>query len=162
MHYSKMYPIPLPMVAGRLSIVSRPRGGDWLEDDMAALHQCQVTTLVSLLEPPEAAELGLALEGRWAECSGMKFVNLPLPDRSIPNTRVNVSKAANGLSASIRLGESVAVQCRQSVGRSSLLTVLILRALGVGIQSAIQAVGAARGVEVPETPEQLAWLMATP
>lgn len=45
-----------------LSITLRPRGGDWLEVDVAALSVKGVNVLVSLLENDEAAELGLVDE----------------------------------------------------------------------------------------------------
>ncbi len=36
--------------AGRLAIVTRPRGGDWLEDETAGWQQVGLDVIVSLLE----------------------------------------------------------------------------------------------------------------
>jgi protein-tyrosine phosphatase len=55
-------------------------------------------------------------------------------------------------------GRGVGVHCRQSVGRSGLLAVSIAMAAGMPMDSAIDVVSRARGVRVPETKEQLAWL----
>ncbi len=44
---------------GRLGIMSRPRGGDWLEDEIRSLSQSQVDAVISLLEQSEIIELEL-------------------------------------------------------------------------------------------------------
>ena len=44
---------------GRLAIAARPRGGDWLEDEMAHWHHSGVDTVLSLLSPDEEHTLGL-------------------------------------------------------------------------------------------------------
>ena len=45
---------------GRLAIVPRPRGGEWLDDDVRALKEQGFDLVVSLLTPDEAIDLGLA------------------------------------------------------------------------------------------------------
>src|SRR5437016_6316142 len=47
---------------GRLAVLPRPRGGDWLEDEVRSLRACGVDVLVSLLTRDEAMELDLAGE----------------------------------------------------------------------------------------------------
>jgi hypothetical protein len=44
---------------GRLAIVTRPRGGDWLEDDMTSWRRAGLDLIVSLLTADESAELGV-------------------------------------------------------------------------------------------------------
>ena len=44
---------------GRLAIASRPRGGDWLEDETNGLRQAGIDVVVSLLESDEVAQLDL-------------------------------------------------------------------------------------------------------
>jgi hypothetical protein len=56
-----------------LAIVLRPRGEDWLEDELRRMKRAGIQMLVSLLEMDEAASLGLALEGAVAEQIGMPF-----------------------------------------------------------------------------------------
>ena len=34
MRYEKVYQIPVTGIQGRLLIVSRPRGGEWLDDEI--------------------------------------------------------------------------------------------------------------------------------
>lgn len=47
------------ITSGRLGITARPRGGDWLEDEITSLRQSEADVVVSLLEREEAAELGI-------------------------------------------------------------------------------------------------------
>src|SRR2546430_4839831 len=52
---------------GRLAITNRPRGGDWLQDEIAGLHSAGVEVLVSLLEAEEERELQLRQEASLAK-----------------------------------------------------------------------------------------------
>ena len=144
---------------GTLAITPRPRGGDWLEVDIAALSFQGVNVLVSLLEAEEAFELGL--EGESASCAihGIEFLTLPVPDLGIPVDSTKFVQAATDLAGVLRKGKCIAIHCRQSVGRSGLLAASIAVAAGLGgLTDAIEAVSEARGVRVPETPAQLEWL----
>jgi hypothetical protein len=38
---------------GKLALASRPRGGDWLEDEMAGWRRTGIDTMLSLLTPEE-------------------------------------------------------------------------------------------------------------
>jgi protein-tyrosine phosphatase len=58
----------------------------------------------------------------------------------------------------LRSGESVAVHCRAGIGRSGLLGACILKAFGVDPDSAFRLLGRARGVAVPDTDAQIAWV----
>ena len=58
----------------------------------------------------------------------------------------------------VRDGSNIAVHCWQSVGRSGLLAVSLVVALGMTLEPAIERVSNARGVRVPETDEQSRWL----
>ncbi|MEW5849970.1 MAG: tyrosine protein phosphatase [Myxococcota bacterium] len=156
--YSSVYAVPVPVPQGRLSIISRPRGNDWLDDELRALRYDGVTHVVSLLEPAEASDLGLTDEAAAAQRQGLRCTNIPVRDRSVPSDPKAFRDHAFRLAQSIRDGESLGIHCRQSVGRSSLLTIAILRHLGLDLDTAIARVQGARGLPIPETPEQLAWL----
>ena len=145
-------------VPGTLVITSRPRGSDWLDDDIAALAAQGVGVLVSLLSTDEQVELGL--EGEAAACGAhnVEFVALPVPDLGAPINSNEFVQAAQRLAGLLRTGKHVAVHCRQSVGRSGLLAVSIAVVTGIPLEAAIEAVTAARGVRVPETAVQNEWL----
>jgi protein-tyrosine phosphatase len=143
---------------GSLAITPRPRGGDWLEDDIADLARSGVGVLVSMLREDEQHELGLEGEASACSRSQIEFVPLPVPDLGAPTDGEAFIRAVHGLADRIRNGESIAMHCRQSVGRSGMLAVSIAIALGVPLESALDAVSRVRGVSVPETKEQIDWL----
>lgn len=139
-----------------------PRGGDWLEDEARAWSREGIDVVVSLLEPDEAIQLGLRQEQSAASGNGIKFIQFPIADRGVPES----TDAARLLVVSIRQeleqGATVAVHCRQSVGRAGLITAAVLASSGVAPDHAIQVVTDARGVAVPETTQQRDWLLKLP
>lgn len=70
---------------GRLSTMARPRGDDWLDDELRALRCAGVDVLVCALPDPELQEVGLAGEGTAAGRAGLEFVAIPIRDRSVPD-----------------------------------------------------------------------------
>jgi hypothetical protein len=61
---------------GRLSTMARPRGGDWLEDEMASLRQAGTDVLVCMLTVPEMRELDLTEEAAVAEAAGLDLAEI--------------------------------------------------------------------------------------
>ena len=55
-----LYPIPGPW-RGRLAIVPRPRGGDWLEDQVRGWRALGIGVVVSLLVSQEEDDFGASL-----------------------------------------------------------------------------------------------------
>jgi protein-tyrosine phosphatase len=141
-----------------LAITPRPRGGDWLEVDLASLSERGINVLVSLLEFDEAAELGLTDESTCCATHGIEFLSLPVPDLGSPHDSETFVTAVINLARLLREGKRIAVHCRQSVGRSGLLAVAVAVASGLELSVAVETVSKARGVQVPETLTQLTWL----
>jgi hypothetical protein len=73
----------------RLALMPRPRGGEWLPQEVAAWHAAGIGTVVSLLERHEVAELELAAEP--ALCAGSAASSCPCPSR----TAARPHRAAN-------------------------------------------------------------------
>jgi protein-tyrosine phosphatase len=147
---------------GRLAVVARPRGGEWIEDEAAGWRRAGLDTVVSLLENDEAAQLQLAHEREAAELKGIDFISFPIPDRGVPASMPAVISVLKRIVGALENGKNVAVHCRQSVGRSGLIAAGALIASGVGTDKAIDVVSTARGVTVPETRAQLEWLRHLP
>ena len=91
-----------------LSTMARPRGGDWLKDDMSGVAGAGVSVLVSLLTDAEMTELGLSGEPRAARDAGLAFYRLPTPDRHVPGRTASV-ELARTLLAQLAAGQSVAI-----------------------------------------------------
>ena len=67
-----------------LGIMPRPRGNDWLVDDLRALKHAGVDVIASALTAPEAEELGLITEAEGCAQNGLLFIPFPIEDRSLP------------------------------------------------------------------------------
>ncbi len=143
---------------GKLALSSRPRGGDWLPDEMASWRGAGIDTVVSLLTPEEEKDLDLRREASEAKAHGMKFASLPIPDRQVPNSESEVTAALENLDADLSSGKNVVVHCRQGIGRTGLVAACLLIAKGLSPGAAVETVTAARGMQVPETDEQRRWL----
>lgn len=155
-----LYSIPVP-AAGRLSTMPRPRGGDWLDDQMLAVRSAGVDVLVCLLTDTERAELGLAAEADAATGAGLEFHTFPITDFGVPDPDA-IRPLLDLLTARLRAGEHVAVHCRGGIGRSSLIAAALLVRLGSPTEQAWQIITAARGVPVPETERQRSWPQTQP
>ena len=136
-------------------MAARPRGGDWLEDEADGWRRAGLDVVVSLLENEEASQLQLVHERDAAESKGIHFISFPIPDRGLPPSLPAVLSLLRTIVGALEEGKSVAVHCRQGIGRSGLIAAGALMSSGIGADKAIEAVSTARGVTVPETPAQL-------
>lgn len=144
--------------SGRLAMMGRPRAGEWASDEFAGLAGLGVTDVVSLLEPAEARELGLADEAAYCAAAGLRFHSYPVADRGVPDSAGSLSRLACQLYHLCAGGGCVVIHCRAGIGRSGLVTAAVLLHCGFSVRDALSAVSKARGVRVPDTVEQAEWL----
>jgi protein-tyrosine phosphatase len=142
-----------------LAIVLRPRGNDWLEDELLRFERNGVNVLVSLLEEAEEAELGLSEEGAIAKRIGLSYVSFPIPDRHVPPDLSSFRSFAMRLATRLRTGERIGVHCRGSIGRASITAACALIHLGWRPEAALKAIANARGCAIPDTTEQRDWIL---
>lgn len=143
---------------GRLAIMPRPRGGDWLEEEIQSWRRSGVDVVVSLLTRDEQTELNLLDEEALCQANNIEFVAFPIVDRSVPVSTSAFSEQVSKLSDLLANGQTIAVHCRQGIGRAALVAISLLTVAGMPSASAIERVSAARGCVVPETPEQRRWV----
>ena len=143
---------------GRLAIMPRPRGGDWLEDEIQSWRRAGVDVVVSLLTRDEQAELSLLDEEALCRASDIDFVSIPIVDRGVPSSLTEFTGHMSKLAEQLRSGKNIAVHCRQGIGRAALVAVCLLILSGMAPAAGIERVGTARGCSVPETPEQRRWV----
>jgi len=143
---------------GRIAVSSRPRGGDWLADEMASWKRQGVGAVLSLLTSQEEKDLDLSEESRIAKSQGMLFESFPIPDRQVPSSESKLASALENASRTLTSGTNLLIHCRQGIGRSGLVTACLLATKGFSPGAAIDAVSAARGVPIPETSEQREWI----
>lgn len=148
---------------GRLAISARPRGGDWLEEEIHTWRQAGLDVVVSLLTPDEVTDLDLGKEDAWCQTQGLQFYSFPIVDQGVPRSRRACAELLRKLEKALTEGKNITVHCRQGIGRSALLAACLLMMSGKAPEAAFQQIGATRGCPVPETAEQLEWVrtMAT-
>src|SRR5947209_5425815 len=145
---------------GHLSIMARPRGGDWLLDEIKAMRESDVDVLVSLLTSTEVSEFDLAEEAVSCHTQGITYFSFPIPDRSVPPFSARTFTFLEQLRTYLSEGKHVAVHCRQGLGRAALIAASVLVLSGLAPEEAFNLLSKARGYPVPETEEQLAWVVA--
>jgi protein-tyrosine phosphatase len=143
---------------GKLALAARPRGGDWLADEMAGWCWAGVDAVISLLTPEEEYLLDLTQEESEARTLGMDFVSFPIPDREVPSSESALAAALEKVDTDLSSGKNVVIHCRQGVGRSGLVAGCLLVAKGVNPEAAVERLSAARGVSIPETAAQRRWI----
>ena len=152
---TKVYWVPTPW-RGRLGVASRPRGGDWLDDELLAWREEGVDAVVSLLESREETELVLEREPLAAQAAGLSFISFPIPDRGLPQFDKTESLVSS-LIDEMEAGRSILVHCRQGIGRAALIAMAALALAGENPESSFENIGTARGAAVPDTEEQRQW-----
>jgi protein-tyrosine phosphatase len=143
---------------GKLAISSRPRGGDWLEDEISGRRKAGVDAVVSLLTPQENEDLQLGPESNLAQARGLLFLALPVEDRGVPPSWDDASQAVGKIGEMLRQGRNVAVHCRQGIGRSGMIAAAVLVKGGSTPDDALKMISDVRDLPVPETPEQREWV----
>ena len=140
--------------SGVLAVAARPRGGEWLDDEISAWKAEGFDVVVSLLETEEQVELGLLEEAAVAHRHGIHFISFPIPDRDLPHSLTETSLLIDRLKDLLQQNRSVVIHCRQGVGRAGMIAAGVLVSMNVDPHHALETVSKARGVQVPETNAQ--------
>jgi protein-tyrosine phosphatase len=144
---------------GRLGILPRPRGGDWLDEEMRSWKDAGADVVVSLLMPGESIEFDLEQEAEACKHHGIEFLSIGIPDRGVPASRHEACNLLQRLLGFLVAGRGVAIHCRQGIGRSGLMAGSLLILAGTKPADAVAILSRARGCDVPETTEQRTWLV---
>lgn len=142
-------------IPGRLAVVTRPRS----VAHFAALKAAGVDVLVSMMQPDEAANVGLGAAASHCARAGITFMSVPITDHGIPETFELIEAAVATVATHLAAGRGVGAHCYAGLGRSPLMIAAVLIHHGHTDQEAIALVSAARGIDVPEMDSQHAWLL---
>jgi protein-tyrosine phosphatase len=154
---TELFWVPTPF-AGRLAVAPRPRGGDWLDDEIRGWRRAGIDVVVSLLTPDEMAEFDLEGEATASAKHGVRYLAFPVPDRDVPASRSAFRDLVSEVTRELSAGRKVAVHCRQGIGRAGLVAAGTLIAAGLDPDAAVARVSTVRGRPIPETPAQRRWL----
>ncbi|MEP6902609.1 MAG: dual specificity protein phosphatase family protein [Actinomycetota bacterium] len=145
-------------ITDSLAMMPRPRGNDWLEDEIISYKNYGIDIVVSLLKRSEIYELEIEKEEIWCSEKGIIFLNFPIVDRQVPESFEETLKFVEKLKSLIEESKKIAIHCRQGIGRSSLIASSILVLQGFSVKNAFEKIVKARGCEVPDTKEQIDWV----
>ena len=130
---------------------------EWLAEDIAAYRAMGMDKVISLMTRDEMDELGLADEAAYCRNHGMDFLQFPIPDRGLPERRAFAALAQETL-RELQAGTALGAHCRAGIGRSGLLACCVLAIHGMAAAESIALVSRARGVTVPDTDAQAAFI----
>lgn len=128
-----------------------------LPDDLGIVKKAGIDTVISLLEPAEAATVGLSRAAEACASLGLTFLTHPIRDMHLPDPAAFQLFAAD-IAARMRRGAQVAVHCHASIGRSGMLACTTLGHFGYTAPTALAHVSKMRGVPVPDTAEQATFI----
>jgi len=146
--------------SGFIAIMAYPGKEQDAASAIALLAHDGIRQVVSLLESAEASALGLEREAQLVVAESMKFVSFPIPDMGLPASVCAFAGLARDLYRQVAAGDNTLLHCRGGVGRSGLLAAAVLLHCGMDPLQACERVTRLRGLRVPETAEQGAWLRA--
>ena len=141
---------------GRLFIGPHPRPDD-LAGSLAEWRADGMDVVLSLLDGEEARMLGLAEEAHESRAAGLRFLAHPVTDFAVPPV-AELDRIVRLVLGHMAAGRTVMVHCRAGIGRSGMTACGVLIRQGLEPAMAIAQVSAARGLAVPDTPEQAALL----
>src|ERR1700758_3976365 len=133
----------LPM--GKVSVMARPRGGDWLLDEIKALQASGVNILISLLTTAEVSELDLVEEAADCLSQGIVYLSFPIIDRSVPPFSNETFQFLQQLYSQVLEGKHIVFHCRHGLGRAVLMAASLLVLAGVEPEQAFERLSKARG-----------------
>lgn len=149
-------------IPGRLLLHSMPGRYEALERVWHQLRADAVRTIVCLTErhelPEKSYEYAQALELGTVPCLVLPF---EIPDRGAPEDREGFWELAVSVANRLRSGEIVLIHCAGGVGRTALLAICVLLALGQPASEARSVVSRA-GSTVETAPQSglVAWCAA--
>lgn len=139
--------------------MANPVGGEWIEDEFHGIARYGIKRLVSLLEPQEIRELGLAKAAELCAANQIEYLHFPIKDRGIPSSPQKLIELTEDIYRQILLGKNTVVHCRAGIGRTGLLAASVLVKHGHSPEQAFELASKARGVSMPDTQEQYNWVV---
>ena len=149
-------------VPGRLLLHSMPGRYESLENVWTQVRNEGVCAIVCLAEKDElhekSSEYARALEAGTVPCLVIRF---EVPDRSAPEDRNAFWALAGDVAQRLKSGEVVLIHCAGGVGRTAMLAVCVLLALGEPVSDARRVVSRAGStVETAPQSQLILWCAA--
>ena len=69
-------------------MMARPKGGEWLENEIAILKSTNIDCVVCLIEYHEMLELNIEKEEFYCNENNIEFIHFPIKDYSLPQKKI--------------------------------------------------------------------------
>lgn len=151
----------IPFVNGRVGITFAPgkRGPSWngapwardLDTDLRAIQQADAGTLITALTAAEMRDLSISDLGLAATGLGMRWMHLPLPDGSAPDTAwfTRWAEAAPEMHRRLEAGETLIFHCRGGLERAPMMVALLMMERGIELSAALERIARSREGAMP-------------
>ncbi|MBL8670204.1 MAG: dual specificity protein phosphatase family protein [Alphaproteobacteria bacterium] len=141
-------------------------GRHWQRDlaaDLAAVEAWGATALLTLLELPEFARLGIADLPAAVGRTRLSWLHLPIPDMQPPGAAFAAAwePVRSDVLGRLRRGERLVIHCAAGLGRSGTVAAKLLVTFDVPAAAAVALVRRVRPGAV-ETPAQEAYVRSGP
>ncbi len=146
--------------SGFLAVMAKPVSGEYIEDEFLGISKEGIKQIVSLLETKETYEVGLQNEKSLTEKNNMEFSSYPIKDRGLPKLVNEFRKFTLNLYKEIAGGKNTVIHCRAGIGRTGLVAAGVLLHCGFSPKEAFEHISKKRRVQVPDTEEQVNWLVS--
>jgi protein-tyrosine phosphatase len=143
---------------GNIGMMARPKGNDWLEDEIRKLSMSGVNMVVSLLEKHEEVELEIEKESELCQKHNIEYVNFPIKDRGVPENVDSFLKLISTIDQNLRDDKKIAIHCRMGIGRTSVVAAGTLIKNGHESEGIFEFLSEKRTLTVPDTDEQIEWI----
>ncbi len=150
--------IPINNSTGKIAIISRPKGNEFLEESIEYLNQEKIQIVLSALTREEEEELGLTKEAEFCNKYNIEFLKFPMQDRGTPTSLSDIETLCRNLALKVQEGSSIGIHCRAGIGRSSILASSIMAHLGFNSKDALNLISQSRRIKVPDTEVQENWI----
>lgn len=131
-----------PAVAGALWLGPMPGRQRPLREDLEALAEAKVSRIICLAPPEEVARKSpdyAALQPGVA----IAVTGFPISDFGIPEDEEGLRSLVDRAARDLLQGQSLFLHCAAGIGRTGMVGICILVALGLGLEEAKAAIAAA-------------------
>ena len=146
------------IVPHRLALTSCSLRTIDLNEQVATWRDAGVEVVISLLEPRETDDYGVAKESTICETFGIEFLSFPIPDHGIPRSKEDVALLIDRIHASLVAGKAVAIHCYAGIGRTGIIAACVLSQIGIPASDLFHVLRVSRGCIMPESYAQREWV----
>ena len=146
-------------IKGNLGMMARPKGNDWLEDEIKKLKMSGVDMIVSLLEKHEETELEIREEHTLCDNYNIEYVNFPIKDLGVPEDANSFIQLISIIDERLNSNKKVVIHCRMGIGRTSVIAAGVLLKNSHKPEHVFDFLSEKRTLSVPDTEDQINWVM---